>query len=175
VLGVHKQKLCFYAGGFIKFSPAVEAPLRRHRSATAHVRSSRSKFEVLTLSTFSIDITNCAVVVTLKSPHGGKTSTEIAEKLGIPVRTINSIYARAIEKGFESNHLQFTPKDKWLKDAPRSGKSTKQTKETKAAVIEQIRTDCYEQEKSCAAIAGDVSKNGVNILSITVWRILRKV
>ncbi|KAK4106672.1 hypothetical protein N658DRAFT_394778, partial [Parathielavia hyrcaniae] len=49
------------------------------------------------------DIATRALIVTLKSPFGGKTSAEISEETGISVRQINRIYARAIERGFEPN------------------------------------------------------------------------
>ncbi|KAH6973228.1 hypothetical protein EDB80DRAFT_743244 [Ilyonectria destructans] len=50
------------------------------------------------------DIATRALVVTLKAPGGAtKTSLEISALTGLAVRTINSIYARAIQRGFEPN------------------------------------------------------------------------
>ena len=73
------------------------------------------------------DIATRALVVTLKSPFGGKTTTEIVDKTGLSKRTVNQIYARAIERGFDPNHLPLIIKDEYLQDAPRSGRPTKQT------------------------------------------------
>ena len=41
-------------------------------------------------------------------------------------------------------------------------------------VISKVRTDRYGREKSCADLAGDLSKLGVNISAETVRRILKK-
>ena len=50
------------------------------------------------------DIATRALIVTLKAPTGAaKTSIEISSITGIPIRTIDSIYARAIKRGFEPN------------------------------------------------------------------------
>ncbi|KAH6873658.1 hypothetical protein B0T10DRAFT_499738 [Thelonectria olida] len=47
------------------------------------------------------DIATRALVITLKAPAGeGKTTTEVQAMTGIPIRTINSIYRRAIQRGF---------------------------------------------------------------------------
>ena len=121
------------------------------------------------------DIATRALVVTLKSPIGGKTTAEIAEKTGLKVRTINDIYARAIQRGFEPNHLPLVIRDEWLEDAPRSGRPLKQTEETATAIVKKVRLDQYRREKSCADLAGDLSQDGINISAMTVWRILKKM
>jgi len=63
-------------------------------------------------------LTTRALIVTLRSPVGGKTSAQISEETGISIRQINRIYARAIERGFEPNLRPFLLKDEWLEDAP---------------------------------------------------------
>jgi transposase len=118
------------------------------------------------------DIATRSLIVTLKS-IGKKTSIEISEITGISVRLINQIYARAIERGFEPNHRPLTIRDDWLKDAPRSGRPSKQTPEIQQQVINKVRTDRYGREKNCADIAGELSLEGFNISAITIWRILR--
>jgi transposase len=120
------------------------------------------------------DIATRALIVTLKSPIGGKTSAEIAEKTGISVRQVNRIYARAIERGFEPNHLPFTLRDEWLEDASRSGRPTKQTEQTTEAVISKVRQDRYGREKIVVNIAGELSSESIDISSTTVLRILKK-
>lgn len=95
----------------------------------------------------STDITTRALVVTLKSPSGGKTTTEIAEITGISTRQVNGIYARAIERGFDPNHRPLTLRDEYLRDAPRSGRPTKQTEERKNEVIVKVRRDLLRQRR----------------------------
>ena len=71
------------------------------------------------------DISTRALIVTLRSPIGGKTSKEIAAITGVPKRTVDSIYARAIQHGFKPNQLPLTIKDDILRDSPRSGRPKK--------------------------------------------------
>ena len=89
------------------------------------------------------DIATRALIVTLKS-LGGKSSPEVAYITGLQPRTVNSIYARAIERGFDPNIRPLIIKDEWLKDAPRSGRPSKQTTEIKEKrVVSKVRCDCY--------------------------------
>ncbi|KAK0714517.1 hypothetical protein B0H67DRAFT_578355 [Lasiosphaeris hirsuta] len=81
------------------------------------------------------DIATRALIVTLKSPVGGKTSAQISEETGLSIRQINRIYARAIKRGFEPNHRPFILKDEWLEDASRSGRPSKKTPENTEKII----------------------------------------
>ncbi|OJD17209.1 hypothetical protein AJ78_02702, partial [Emergomyces pasteurianus Ep9510] len=74
------------------------------------------------------DIATRSLVVTLKS-IGEKTSIEISDLTGLSVRGINSIYARAIERGFDPNTRPIVIQDCWLADSPRSGRPIKRTSE----------------------------------------------
>jgi hypothetical protein len=121
------------------------------------------------------DIATRALVVALKSPIGGKTTAEIAEKTGFNIRTINDIYARAIQRRFDPNHLPLVIRDKWLEDALCSGHPSKQTEETTTAIVNKVHLDQYRQEKSCADLAGKLSQDRISISAITVWRILKKI
>lgn len=120
------------------------------------------------------DIATRALIVTLKSPIGGKTTAEVAEKTGFSTRQVNRIYARAIERGFDPNHMPLVIRDEWLQDAPRAGRPVKQTVEVRKEIIAKVRTDRYGREKACADIAGELSLQGVNISSTTIWRVLKK-
>lgn len=75
-----------------------------------------------------------AVVVALRSPHGGKTTKEISQITGLPVRSINRIYARAVEAGFEPNDKALVILPDHVIDKPRSGRPKKQT----AAAIDAV-------------------------------------
>jgi transposase len=111
-----------------------------------------------------------ALIVCLKSPFVGKSTSEIAKETGLSARTINSIYARAIERGFEPNE-PLRIDDRFLVDAPRSGRPRKEVAEN---LIQKVRRDRYGREKSCADLAGDLSQEGIDVSATTVWRILKK-
>ncbi|KAM3448373.1 hypothetical protein MY3296_007857 [Beauveria thailandica] len=85
------------------------------------------------------DIATRALVVTLKAPCCGKTSTEVAGLTGIPSRQVDRIYARAIERGFDPNLRPIVIKDAHLEDAPRSGQPSKQTTENKELILSKIK------------------------------------
>lgn len=120
------------------------------------------------------DIATRSLVVTLKSPVGGKSTAEIAEKTGLSKRTINDIYSRAISRGFEPNTLPLTIKDEFLKDAPRSGRPLKQTEEAKQLLVTKVSLDRYAREKSTAELAGDLSAHlNVDISARTIHRMLK--
>ncbi|KAJ4304361.1 hypothetical protein N0V88_001974 [Collariella sp. IMI 366227] len=119
------------------------------------------------------DIATRALIVTLRSPFGGKTSAQISEETGISVRQINRIYARAIERGFEPNHRPFILRDEWLEDAPRAGRPSKQTPEVIEKIVKQVRHDRFGREKTAADLAGTLSLEGIDISATTVLRILK--
>ena len=81
------------------------------------------------------DISTRAIIVLLKSPLGGKTTAQIEAITGLSKSIINTIYARAIERGFDPNIVPLALKDEYLKDAPRSGRPSKQTLIMKEAVV----------------------------------------
>ncbi|KAG7425069.1 hypothetical protein Forpi1262_v013935 [Fusarium oxysporum f. sp. raphani] len=85
------------------------------------------------------DIATRALVVTLKAPCGGaKTSREIETITGIPRRTVDSIYARAIRNGFEPNERPLRIINAWLEDRPRSGRPSKCTAENQELIIAKL-------------------------------------
>jgi transposase len=112
-----------------------------------------------------------AIVVCLKAT--GKSSKEVSAISGIPTRTVNSIYARAIERGFEPCERPMKLLDRHLEDAPRTGRPSKQDRVSQK-VVDTVRTDRYGREKSCADIAGALSQEGFNVSASTVWRVLKK-
>jgi len=120
------------------------------------------------------DISTRAFIIALKSPIVHKTTAEIAAITGLSTRTINHIYARAIDRGFDPNIIPFQIKDEWVEDAPRSGRPTKQIEETVNSILDKVRRDRYGREKTCADLAGDLSEDGIDISATTVWRILRE-
>ncbi len=119
------------------------------------------------------DLVTRALVVSLRSPFGGKTSAQISDQTGISVRQVNRIYARAIERGFEPNHQPFILKSEWLEDAPRSGRPLKQTPEVTEKIVSQVRSDRYGREKTAADLAGALSLEGIDISATIVLRILK--
>ncbi|KAG7423456.1 hypothetical protein Forpi1262_v015371 [Fusarium oxysporum f. sp. raphani] len=121
------------------------------------------------------DIATRALVVTLKAPCGGaKTSLEIEAITGIPRRTIDSIYARAIKNGFEPNERPLRIINAWLEDRPRSGRPSKCTAENQELIIAKVSRDRFGREKTAADIAGDLSSQGIEISKTTVKKILKE-
>jgi transposase len=119
------------------------------------------------------DIATRALVVTLKSPIVGQSTNAIAEKTGLSTRTINLIYARAIQRGFDPNILPLIIKNQFLEDAPRSGRPTKQTEEMKQSIAAKVRGDRYGRELSSADLAGYLSTDAFEISATTIWRCLK--
>jgi transposase len=64
--------------------------------------------------------------------------------------------------------------DRYVEDKPRSGRPTKQDAPNQDIVISKVRFDRYGREKSCADLAGDLSKLGIDVSAETVRRILKK-
>jgi len=114
------------------------------------------------------DIATRAIIVTLKSPLVGMKTSDVVKKLGCSARQVQRIYGRAIERGFDPNETPFVLKDKWLQDAPRSGRPTKQTPETTQAIVAKVQHDRYGQERTCADLAGELSQIGINISATTI-------
>ena len=104
------------------------------------------------------DIATRALIVALKSPLVGKTTAKVHQITGIPVRTINYIYARACERGFDPNRRPVELKDSWLKDLPRSGRPKKQIVEAEEALELKIRRDRCLRERPRADLAGELSR-----------------
>jgi transposase len=119
------------------------------------------------------DIATRALVVTLKSPLGGRSTNEVSEKTGLSKRTINDIYARAIQRGFDPNLLPLIIKDEYLKDAPRSGRPAKQSEDLKNVIDTKVCGNRHGRELTCADIAGQLSAEDFNISAITAWRCLK--
>ena len=71
------------------------------------------------------DLSTRALIVTLKSPFGGKSTAYIAAVTGISPRTIDSIYGRACQRGFEPNAPTIKLLPEYLEDAPRAGRPRK--------------------------------------------------
>jgi hypothetical protein len=113
------------------------------------------------------DIATRDLIVTLKSLDG-KSSPEVAYITGLQPHTVNSIYTRAIERGFDPNIRPIIIKDEWLKDAPQSSRPSKQTTEIKEKVVSKVQHDCYRREKSCAYLASELSSKGLDISAITI-------
>ena len=112
-----------------------------------------------------------AAVVVLKAI--GKPNHKITGLTRVEKRTINSIYARAIERGFDPGLRPLQLEDKHLEDAHRPGRPSKQSTVSQQ-VVDTVRTDRYRREKSCADIAGLLSQQGFSVSASTVSRVLRE-
>ena len=72
------------------------------------------------------DIATRAAIYAFKSAFGGKSTSAIIKVTGILTRTINVIFARIIEKGFDPIITIFIINNTFVKDALRSGRLKKQ-------------------------------------------------
>ncbi|KAH7412341.1 hypothetical protein DE146DRAFT_642845 [Phaeosphaeria sp. MPI-PUGE-AT-0046c] len=91
------------------------------------------------------DIITRAVVVTLKSPCVGKSTSQISELTGINPRTVDRIYSRAIAAGFEPNVLPLKILPHHLQDGARSGRPTKQTQEVSEEIVQHVQRDSSQE------------------------------
>lgn len=89
------------------------------------------------------DIATRALVVTLKS-IGNKTNAEIEAITDLKQMTINSIYARVIEHGFDLNAWPLVIHNEYVQDAPCCGWSLKQV----LKVIESIKSKVHINQYS---------------------------
>ncbi|MBE3048142.1 hypothetical protein IMZ48_37680 [Candidatus Bathyarchaeota archaeon] len=87
----------------------------------------------------NLDIATRASIVSMKSPFGGKTTSQIAKQTGVPARTITHIYRTAIERGFKPEQVPMIILDDYVKDLPRSGRPKKQTPEIIESTVATVR------------------------------------
>lgn len=113
------------------------------------------------------DVATRAFVVSLKA-LSGKTNAEIEELTGLKTRLINQIYARAIAAGFDPNARPIIIRTEWLEDKPRSGRPSKGGPELTSLAAEKVSTDRYGREKTCAEIADEISRSGLQVSEATV-------
>ena len=57
-----------------------------------------------------------AIIITLKSALVKKINAKVAEETGLNLRTINYIYAKAINRSFDLNRFPLEIKNKYIKD-----------------------------------------------------------
>lgn len=92
-------------------------------------------------------VTTRAGVIILKAT-ADKTTLEIAGLLGLQPRTVDRIYARAIEAGFDPALRPIVVLPEHCVDKPRSGRPTKQTPEIKAkSLIGYAMIDVEEKDR----------------------------
>jgi transposase len=111
-----------------------------------------------------------ATVVALKA-YTPKSSAEIATLTDLSVPSVNRIYAEAIKRGFDPYRTMVN--NQYVEDKPRSGRPTKQDPSLVDIILLKVRLDRYGREKTCANIASDLSKLGINISATTIYRVLK--
>ncbi|CAN9422183.1 unnamed protein product [Alternaria alternata] len=93
-----------------------------------------------------------AAVVVLKAI--GKPNHEITGLTGVEKRTINSIYARAIERGFDPGLRPLQLEDKHLEDAHRPGRPSKQS-----TVSQQVVDTCLSMYSQASLKRGRLQED----------------
>ena len=116
------------------------------------------------------DTVTRAQALTLKAV--GWTNAQIEETTGIPARTLNNIFDKAVKAGFEPSvdgrlgRLSTAH----VANAPKASRPRKQ-EAFEDEVLQQVRRDRCGRKKSCAQITIEL---GGRISEKTIWRILRK-
>jgi transposase len=144
------------------------------RSPQPQISLSTLTILFVSLSTIAIvchDNSTRATVIVLKAI--GKPNHEITGLTRVKKRTINSIYARAIKRGFNPGLQPLQLEDKHLEDAHRSRRPSKRSTVSQQ-VVDTVRTNQYGREKSCANIASLLSQQGFNMSASTVKRVLKE-
>ena len=121
------------------------------------------------------DIATRAIIVTLKSPLGERSTNQIADLTGLNPRTINAIYAKAIQRRFDPYRYPITIKDAYIEDGYRPGRPTKQTEAFKDLLTSKVRIDRFGRELSYADLVGYLSANGQECSIQTVSTYLKKL
>lgn len=107
-------------------------------------------------------------MVTLKLILGLENG-QIEALTGLKPRTVNNIANNALERGFDPQASPPVVLNKYVSDAPKTGRPLKQI-DHKDTVVQKVRADRYGREKTCAYISTEL---GNTISPMTVWRILR--
>jgi hypothetical protein len=115
----------------------------------------------------SYDTATRAQALTLKLM--GCPNAEIESMTGMQPRTVQLLYKKAFERGFNPTESK-TILNHHVEDGKRSGRPTKQTTKLIQNVISKVSCDRYGREKSCTQIAADLAGQ---VSAMTVWRILK--
>lgn len=84
---------------------------------------------------------------------------------GISAHTVNQIYDRAVERGWDPSNPKIL--NKHVEDAPKSGRPSKKDQYS-AEVLQKARHDGDGRDKTCEEIAKEIG----SVSAMTVWRIL---
>jgi hypothetical protein len=82
-----------------------------------------------------------AAVLTLKASAIGKTTSQVTSITGLSKRTINDIFAQAIQRGFDPNSVPLDIRSEYVEDAPRASRPTKQSENIKTIIIDKVCRD----------------------------------
>jgi transposase len=96
-------------------------------------------------------------VVALRA-YTTKTSSEIAKIVDLSITTVNHIYARAIERGFDPIHTKIS--DEYVQDARRSGRLTKQDPKTIETILSKVRLIALAERKHALILLGNLARKG---------------
>ena len=101
-----------------------------------------------------------------------KSTAEIASLTHLSERTVRSIWARALERGFDPSAQPLIVANRFLENAPISGRPSKIEAVVEAAIT-KVQQDQYGREKSTAQLAAKLIEEGLNTSARTVHRALQ--
>jgi transposase len=114
-----------------------------------------------------LDTATRAQIVALKG--FGATTAEIHRFLNIPISTINTLFRRAIDRGYNPDAENPILLLEHVADAARDGRPRKQ-EQYKEEILEQVCKNRYGREQTCKQISDSL---GGRISAITIWRVLK--
>jgi transposase len=116
------------------------------------------------------DIATRSQILALKAAN--LSYDEIFNLTGIKKSTVTAIIRKAKSRGYDPSLKPQLILNAYVEDGHRSGRPTKQTEANIKEVLEQVTSDRFGREKTCAYIATALTEKGIPISGSTIRRIL---
>ncbi|KXN67971.1 hypothetical protein CONCODRAFT_42230, partial [Conidiobolus coronatus NRRL 28638] len=120
------------------------------------------------------DIPTRAIVVTLKGLENF-SSSKVAEITGINSRTVDRIYKKARDRGFDPTVFPVQLSIEHLEDSARTGRIGKRSDELYNVITDKIKKREEEGMKpyKCLELSNELKQEGFDVSKTTVWRALQ--
>lgn len=99
----------------------------------------------------------------------------VSELFGIPIRTLQGLYSRAKQRGFDPSHHPLEVLGQFIADAPRSGRPRKQPETKEDNVSTEVSYGRQGHGKTCANILSVLSLKSTLISVMTIEHLLEKL
>jgi predicted DNA-binding protein (UPF0251 family) len=120
------------------------------------------------------DIPTRAIVVTLKGLENF-SSSKVAEITGINSRTVDRIYKKARDRGFDPTVFPVQLSIEHLEDSARTGRIGKRSDELYNVITDKIKKREEDGLKpyKCLELSNELKQEGFDVSKTTVWRALQ--